>query len=207
MSHQSSAGLTVVRGRSEGFCLHSFLVAVRRTFCGFSWVLRCVWISRRDPKIVVEQDELTGALARAEVLARAQREFERARRYRRPFSLALLDLDDFKFLNDTHGHQAGDQRLQEVATILRVCHRPTDFVSRMGGDEFLVVLPETDREGAAGFLARAEGVLSPVSISVGIASVDWSQDQQIMLEQLIERADREMYRVKRSKKGTELQPS
>ena len=94
-------------------------------------------------------DALTGLLNRYGLQRVLAHEHAEARRYNRPLSCLMIDLDKFKTINDTYGHSAGDAALQQVATILTEAVRRSDMVFRYGGEEFLVLLPETDLEGAA----------------------------------------------------------
>jgi diguanylate cyclase (GGDEF)-like protein len=93
-------------------------------------------------------DPLTGVLNRHEMLHSLGREHAEARRYSRPLACLMFDLDNFKAINDTHGHAAGDAALKQVANILIETVRRSDMVFRYGGDEFLALLPETDLSGA-----------------------------------------------------------
>jgi two-component system cell cycle response regulator len=93
-------------------------------------------------------DALTGLLNRYGLQHTLAREHAEARRYQRPLSCVLIDLDNFKTINDTYGHAIGDLALQQIAAILREAVRASDTVFRYGGEEFLVLLPETDLEGA-----------------------------------------------------------
>ncbi|MFM8320295.1 MAG: diguanylate cyclase [Chloroflexota bacterium] len=90
-------------------------------------------------------DALTGALNRRQLTLLADRELERAHRYQHPTSIIMLDIDHFKRINDQYGHAAGDQAIQKTAQILLENLRGADYLGRYGGDEFLIVLPETDR--------------------------------------------------------------
>jgi diguanylate cyclase (GGDEF)-like protein len=94
-------------------------------------------------------DALTGLLNRYGLQRVLAHEHAEARRYNRPLSSLMIDLDNFKTINDTHGHSAGDTALRQVAAILSEVVRRSDMVFRYGGEEFLVLLPETDLEGAA----------------------------------------------------------
>ena len=94
-------------------------------------------------------DSLTGLYNRRVFLTTIESELHRAQRYGRPFSLILLDVDNFKKINDTYGHRFGDLVLEKVGSILNDLMRNTDFVARYGGDEFGIILPETDVESAA----------------------------------------------------------
>lgn len=128
-------------------------------------------------------------------------EWERAFRYSQPLSLLLLDVDDFKSYNDTYGHQAGDQVLRLVAAIISRDARQPDFVARYGGEEFVIVLPETDSEGALQIAERVRYKIEqaswphrPVTVSVGYASYGNQADAEAMLKQ----ADQAMYRAKQA---------
>ena len=94
-------------------------------------------------------DQLTGVLNRQAVLAELEKEIDRAARYGHQLSVVMVDLDHFKRLNDSHGHAAGDVMLRQIADILRTNLRAVDVVGRYGGEEFLIVLPETDVDAAA----------------------------------------------------------
>ena len=158
------------------------------------------------PHVLSANDSLTNVLNRRSFEERWESELARARRYGRPISVAVLDIDYFKQFNDRHGHAAGDAALEAVARALRSRVRATDFVGRMGGEEFAVALPETSSSAA---MALAEGlrhvvaeslVMIPgsrvpanVTISVGIAS--WP-DHGEEITRLLDRADDRMYEAK-----------
>ncbi len=112
-------------------------------------------------------DPLTGLATRQAVLDRVDEELARAMRFHHPFSVLLLDLDHFKRLNDSHGHAAGDVVLRQVGALLNASIRSIDVAGRLGGEEFLVVLPETDPDAAS---AVAEKLRRLVAGSVGRAS-------------------------------------
>ena len=120
-------------------------------------------------------DPLTGVANFRWFEEEAQREMYSSRRYGGPLSLAYLDLDDFKRINDERGHAAGDEVLRAVADALRAQLRPTDLVARLGGDEFVVLLPHTDRSGAEDALGA--GAAGPrghpgIAFSVGVIQLD-----------------------------------
>lgn len=96
-----------------------------------------------------ETDSLVGTFNRGYLNAQLVREVDRARRYNRPLSAVMADLDRFKRINDERGHQTGDEVLQHFARIARSTIRPSDWIARYGGEEFVIVLPETDLAGAA----------------------------------------------------------
>jgi diguanylate cyclase (GGDEF)-like protein len=165
---------------------------------------------------LLERDILTNALSRFYIVKRAQEEIERARRTGRPLALLLIDLDHFKKVNDTHGHLAGDATLQCVVETCQSTLREIDILGRLGGDEFLVLLPETSLEEAHEIAKRmiqkvnqseikiANNIVIKMSISVGIAlyqpdhyvSKTEKIDRITILQQLIAQADLALYDVK-----------
>ncbi|MDO9099315.1 MAG: sensor domain-containing diguanylate cyclase [Caldisericota bacterium] len=150
-------------------------------------------------------DGLTGTLNRRSMDETLKPELERAGRYHHDLALVMLDLDDFKTVNDQLGHQEGDRLLRSFADCIRKAVRNTDLVFRYGGDEFLIVLPETSREQARSLLERLNTLhwqemivgLGRISFSAGIASVV-SDAGAIDLLQL---ADNRLYESKRLGKG------
>ncbi len=150
-------------------------------------------------------DELTGVSNRQALLARLEEELRRAARYHRPLSVALVDLDHFKRLNDTFGHLAGDQVLRAVAGMLRGDMRAQDALGRYGGEEFMIVLPETDAEAAATVAEKLRRLLasSPVVLDDGTsvvvtlsAGVAGGMGGQLDLDRLIRDADTALYSAK-----------
>jgi diguanylate cyclase (GGDEF)-like protein len=111
-------------------------------------------------------DELTGLANYRKLRDFLEYEWRRARRTRRPVSLIICDLDNFKYFNDTYGHQAGDECLKKVALeMFRCCQRSSDLVCRYGGDEFAVVLPETDESGAFVVAERIRQAIACLDLS------------------------------------------
>ncbi len=149
---------------------------------------------------MARQDALTGTLNRRALEARLEQERQRCLMTNEACALMVIDLDWFKNLNDTLGHQAGDEALREVSALLRSSLRPTDAVARFGGDEFVVVLPGCQRDAAAGIAtrigqqARAKGL----SLSVGVAS--WPEDCPDP-SALLATADANLYAAKRAGRG------
>ncbi|HEX5900151.1 MAG TPA: sensor domain-containing diguanylate cyclase [Solirubrobacteraceae bacterium] len=149
-----------------------------------------------------DRDSLTGMLNRRAFMRELNSEIERSLRYGRRFVLALCDLDDFKSINDTAGHPAGDRALEAVAALLEGTVRATDFAFRVGGDEFALLLPETGAaaaEDAVGRIVAAlagDGVLAHgLGISFGLALFPVHGKTP---EELIRRADQALYAAKRS---------
>ena len=133
------------------------------------------------------------------------RELQRAARYHRDMSLAMLDLDGFKAVNDNLGHKEGDRLLRVFAGCIRKVVRTSDFMYRYGGDEFMILLPETAIEQAEEILRRLDAVLCPelatalgaVTFSTGLAS--YVSDSSS--EDLVSLADQRLYESKRLGKG------
>ncbi len=126
-------------------------------------------------KVVARQDSLTGVLNRGAWTEALRLEHARSHRYGHPYSLFMVDLDMFKLLNDTRGHLAGDECLRRVAAALRTHCRPSDLIGRYGGDEFVVLLPETALAGALELAERirtaGNDLLWPSAAAAGCAAV------------------------------------
>jgi diguanylate cyclase (GGDEF)-like protein len=151
---------------------------------------------------LVAYDPLTGALSRSAWLAACQRELERAHRHQRPLSVLLIDLDHFKTVNDTYGHRTGDLVLIDFVQRAQGLMRAHDSVGRFGGEEFLVLLPETGSRAATFVaerirceVARPRGGLPVYTVSVGVASIEENPNTDTV-SSLVERADQSMYRAK-----------
>lgn len=149
---------------------------------------------------LARRDALTGLLNRRAFFEIGQEETERARRYGHALGIAFLDLDDFKRLNDTQGHEAGDYALIAVADVLTGFLRVSDRVARLGGDEFAVILPEATFAAAtdtgsklANEIRRALQNYPPVSVSVGIA---WFERAAADFDEMLNAADALMYEIK-----------
>lgn len=149
-------------------------------------------------------DELTGIANRRHFFVTAAPLFEVARRYRQPLAAVMLDLDHFKQVNDSHGHQAGDQALRHVAAVARQHLRECDLFARYGGEEFVILLPATGGEGALCAAERIRAAIAAqplvvdgrtirVTVSAGIAEIVTEGDS---LERMIGRADRALYAAK-----------
>jgi len=146
-------------------------------------------------------DHLTGAANTRSFEETLRTEIDRSRRYKRPFTLAYIDLDNFKSINDSLGHTTGDLLLQTVVRVIRSHARSTDVVARLGGDEFAILLPEAD-EGASRMAitkTRESLILEmgrqgwPVTVSIGALTCS---DPQVGAEELLKRVDDLMYAAK-----------
>jgi diguanylate cyclase len=157
---------------------------------------------------LVREDQLTGALNRRGLDETLDRELKRSDRSKAAVSVALLDIDNFKQLNDSIGHQAGDRALQHLTRVIKETLRPADTVGRYGGEEFIIVLPDTDLEAAIEAMQRLQRDLTKkfflhnnerilVTFSAGVAIRREDEDA----EDLIGRADKAMYQAKQTGKN------
>lgn len=146
-------------------------------------------------------DFLTGALNRRAFYELAGREIDRVRRHTRPFTIAYFDLDNFKAVNDEHGHAAGDEVLRHIVSIVTRHLRVTDSIARLGGDEFAVLLPETDRAAARAVVDKIRHLLQedmaaqqwPITISIGVLTCE---RPPASIDAMLRTADQLMYQVK-----------
>lgn len=150
-------------------------------------------------------DDLTGLANRRELDKVALREFKRATRFSRHLSVLMMDLDHFKTVNDSYGHNVGDRVLKHVADICLTAIRGQDFLARYGGEEFTILLPETDIENAALLAQRICDEIAAkayqdgaqpifITISIGVSEVEDSDDD---VGELIYRADKALYEAKK----------
>ena len=162
---------------------------------------RLKWLAVRDP--------LTGLLNRRIMETVLNREFKRAQRYKSSLSLAFIDMDDFKAINDRYGHECGDALLKYVAGQLVEITRDSDVVARYGGDEFVIILPGTSVQEASKLLQRLQQHFRnkpmrydekaiAVAISFGVASM--TDEKVANPESLLREADTMLYNIKQSKK-------
>ena len=151
-------------------------------------------------------DPLCGVLNRRQFFLHAQREMERARRYRHALAVIMMDIDEFKRVNDTFGHATGDQALKLFAQTCANSIRSTDILGRLGGEEFALTLPETDGGAAAQLAERLRSILAqahiPIhdgqkaqfTVSFGVSVFEPTTDH--MFESIIHRADQCLYTAK-----------
>lgn len=143
---------------------------------------------------LAERDGLTGLYNHRFLIDAVEREFARARRYHRPLSILIIDMDGFKIINDTCGHAQGDKVLKQVAHILLQTVRFVDVAARYGGDEFVVVLPETNLKDGARLGERILKEIFPLSASIGVACFNSGQDSA---GALLKEADQALYQAKK----------
>lgn len=161
-------------------------------------------------KLVGLTDPLTGVNNRRYFESRCRDEISHARRHQLPLSCMFLDIDKFKRINDTLGHQAGDEVLRNVARLIRLQLRSNDMIARYGGEEFVVLLPQTALKQASEIAERirasvAAQLMQPlpgenltVTISIGVALLQeaLSDDDQVLAEKLVKAADAALYQAK-----------
>ena len=160
--------------------------------------------SRQDIHTLAITDDLTQIFNRRHFFELAQRELERSRRNGHPLAIVLFDIDDFKEVNDSHGHLAGDIVLRETCQACRVIVRSYDVFARFGGEEFIFLLPDTDEPRAIVVADRLRQVIAErvvffdtgnvqMTISIGIAIFNPKKDT---LDDIISRADSALYQAK-----------
>jgi diguanylate cyclase (GGDEF)-like protein len=160
-------------------------------------------VDELELRLLASTDSLTGAMSRRSFDDQTNREIDRANRYGRNLSCALIDLDHFKSVNDTYGHGVGDHVLQYVVTMLKAELRTSEFIGRIGGEEFAVVFPETPFETALEIAERMRRKLAStpievsgrqicVTASIGVADYSGSKERDFLLH----RADMAMYKAK-----------
>jgi diguanylate cyclase (GGDEF)-like protein len=153
----------------------------------------------RDLELLSRTDPLTHLLNQRAFREELRKELARVQRQAETLSLIYFDVDSFKLLNDTEGHQKGDEVLKTIGQILLERKRETDIVARMGGDEFSVVLPDTDRKGSEEFCQRLVQMFAQryhgLDLSIGIAQA--GPDHYPEMDELIRIADKRMYEMKR----------
>jgi len=156
-------------------------------------------------------DDLTRLYNHRYFVKRLNEEFKRSQRYNTPLSCAMIDLDDFKKINDAYGHKSGDIILQEVAKVIKTSVRETDVVARYGGEEFAVILPHTDSEDAFHLAIRIRSAVNNfrshilgednrVTVSIGVSTYPGPGVKDV--DDLVRIADNRLYKAKGEGKDT-----
>lgn len=160
-------------------------------------------------ELIAITDQLTGAYNRRYIMREIEQELAISIRHGLPLSITMIDIDHFKEINDTHGHQVGDEVLKEVVQVLSSSMRASDLLGRYGGEEFIVIAPLTGQQEALVLAERLREIVSKwpfettygfmkLTISLGVATYDGKTEAypNTILEQLLARADAEMYKAK-----------
>jgi diguanylate cyclase (GGDEF)-like protein len=156
-------------------------------------------------RTLVTFDALTGVMTRRAFLAHCETVYQVAMRSQSTLAVIYIDMDDFKKINDTYGHAAGDEVLKSFGSVVNRCKRKSDLVGRIGGEEFSMVLHKTDADGALKFsnkiraVAKSEAVtfegqVIDYNMSIGVAVFD--KANPLSLDQLMRRADSALYQAK-----------
>jgi len=193
-----------VRQMDDGNLAWAFVEAENRTglFKELEAARSAVEEQREELDQLCRTDALTGLANRREFDEALKRLFKEAERSHQPLALVIMDIDNFKSINDSYGHDVGDAALQGLADILRKISRDTDFVARFGGDEFAIILPNTEAQDAEEICARFHQSISKftceraMTISIGIS--DRTQCSPIEYPLALKRADRALYTAKQA---------
>jgi diguanylate cyclase (GGDEF)-like protein len=172
-----------------------------------TYILSALKTALEREKKLARTDYLTGVANRMSFFELANIEINRSRRYKHPFTIAYMDIDNFKFVNDYFGHDAGDTLLRSVAESIRNNIRESDIIARLGGDEFAILMPETGYESSQVVIPRVQKNLLdivqkngwPVTFSIGVVTFISPLDS---IDEVIKKADDLMYLVKKSGKNT-----
>lgn len=161
----------------------------------------------KELEISAATDSLTGLNNRRHFFVLMEKECQLASQKKQPISLALLDIDNLKNMNDQFGHQTGDKLLQEVGMHIKNCLRSSDVVARFGGDEFVILMPHTEKTAAMAVAERIRSTISALefktkdtisttSVSIGISSL--TPGKTINIDSFVEKADQAMYKAKKN---------
>ncbi len=184
---------------------HDELINARRQADNAEQKMRALETELGQISELIYQDHLTGALNRRGMEEAFVRELARAERAKTPLSIAMLDIDHFKKINDTYGHEAGDQALVHLTSVIKEILRPVDMVARYGGEEFLIILPDTSAEDGMSIMTRLQRDLTKrfflhdntkvlITFSAGVAQRMGAETTEAM----IARADAALYRAKQA---------
>ncbi len=177
------------------------------TFFIITYIIAALKQTLETEKQLARIDHLTGAVNRRHFIELAEAEIHRTQRYEHPFSVAFLDVDDFKMINDSGGHHAGDDLLKTVVRTIRNDTRSSDVIARLGGDEFIVLFPETGFATAQAVVEKIKVRLGdamaahhwPVTFSLGVMTF---HEPPASVDQMIKLVDGLMYEVKKNGKNS-----
>lgn len=206
-----SAGIWLTVDVSSGAKFSNTFVYFWNAIIRLGFFLLPVFIIRlrramESERELARTDFLTGALNSRSFHYVAQMEIDRSARYSHPFTIAFVDVDNFKTINDTYGHAMGDIVLRKIVTNIQQNLRKTDIIARVGGDEFAILLPETDMGTAPTVISNVQRKLLdemqknelPVTFSIGVLSLTASQ---LSVDEMLGIADQMMYAVKNGGKN------
>lgn len=198
-----TSGMIVISSESEGDLNSDCMDEVRMLGSHLAIAIENLTLRARLQELA-DTDGLTGLYNHRYFQLSMDREIRRARRYKRPLSVMLFDIDHFKKFNDTYGHPIGDAVLKEISKIATGALRNTDILARYGGEEFVVIMPETDKSGALAVAERTRRAIADhvfnfnnleplnVTVSVGVGEMPPAKTK----EDLIKQADDALYRAK-----------
>ncbi|MEH6355644.1 MAG: GGDEF domain-containing protein [Marinobacter sp.] len=156
-------------------------------------------LQARNLKELASFDELTGLLNRREMKARSMAAFSQFARTKSALSMLMIDIDFFKTINDRYGHVEGDRVLRKFGRLLKECGRSSDLISRYGGEEFLILLPDTNLEQTMIFSKRLHGSVNKIlineealTVSIGVSFFDG----EMSFDEVVDKADMALYEAK-----------
>lgn len=197
---QSVHGLAADRVEQVFF----FLVYIAATISAINFTMISNDTFNEELRLMAASDSLTGLANRRRLLERGDEETRRAHRYHRPLTVLVLDLDHFKRINDNWGHAVGDEALKKTAECCLAAFRDIDIVGRLGGEEFVAILPETGLDAGLGAAERLRAAIAGLevdsrpplrlTVSVGVATIETDESFAAVLD----RADAAMYRAKQA---------
>jgi len=192
------------------FILAAIILVLGGVYYFISRLLRKINEAQRKLVQLATIDDLTQLFNRRYFFERFNQEMERAKRYQRPLSCLILDIDHFKHVNDTYGHLSGDQVLIDIAQILRNNCRQSDLAGRYGGEELIILLPETDSPGAMMIAERIRemieqhqtvddrGEIIRVTVSMGVVSLTGPELEKMdKNERIVQYADDALLQAKK----------
>ncbi|MCW8854409.1 MAG: GGDEF domain-containing protein [Gammaproteobacteria bacterium] len=206
------AGIWLMADLAAGNDYSAWLIPVWNTLVRLAFFIIILWLLNTvHEKLLFEEsladtDALTGLANRRFFQEQLEREYARVQRYPEPITIAYFDLDNFKYVNDSMGHDVGDELLRSVAKTLLANIRVPDFAARLGGDEFAVLFPVLKKESALAVLEKLQAELLavmaakgwPVTFSIGVVTFSRAMESS---RDMIRQVDGLMYEVKKSGKN------